>query len=177
MNDIKYISIIFIFSTSLVISCNQKDSLKINGTIGNKFNLAGTQNYTLKEQEELLLFIKDQIKLGETLDEYFKYKNNNEIQKAKYLLESEGLSEVPRIELNSAYLLIKMYQHDMLFKPLIRCNKYESYLISITEEQLHELEPYVNKQIELELHINKIGYMERHKTKLYRLIGFEKFAK
>ena len=97
-------------------------------------------------------------------------------KEAEEILKNDKvLSKSTEFELAFSYSVIKMKKMGILYTPLIQCHNFEeSHLISITEKDLISLDKYLNNKIEVQLKINKIGFIEMDKTNIYKLVEIEK---
>lgn len=158
-------------------NCKSNETIKVQGTVGNKFFFSSTQRFTEEERSELLLNMETDIKLANKLDEYYKYQNQGDEENAKLILESEEeLRNTNEFGLGALYILTKMYENDILFKPMIQCHQFhESHLISLSEDQLTQLEPFLNSK-EVEVTLLKIEKIEMDRITLYKLVDFRLVA-
>ncbi len=159
---------------STTLSCygqTRQAPITIKGTIGNQFHLSSTHIIKGSDQEDLLNELNDYFIRINQLDQYYAYKNADQEEEAEAIVASDRiLSATNEFGIAYSYMMVKMSQLDILFKPLIQCHQFhESHIITITEKQLSSLEKYLNNRVEVELIIEKIGEIEMDKTSVYQL--------
>lgn len=169
---VKFIFLGIIIVTNL--NCNStinNETITIVGTIGNSFHLSSTHKIEKHERKDLWKEVKPFLNKIEKLDRYYSYLNSGKEHKANEILKSDStLSKTNQFGIGISYMMAKMKELNILYLPLIQSsNLHDSHLISISEKELILLNEYLGKKIEIELEIEKIGYIEMDETNIYKL--------
>ncbi|MEO0726070.1 MAG: hypothetical protein AAFZ63_16120 [Bacteroidota bacterium] len=165
--------LLFILVGQLLYSQTNGEIISVKGEIGNQFHLSSTHNIDERHRVEFLSEVEPILDKIDLLDKYYSFENQGRTNDARELLESDStLADANMFGLGYGYMIAKMKELDILFQPLIQCEGYgESYLISLTEEELIALEDYLNKGREVGLVIERIGVMEMDQTDVFKLQG------
>jgi len=146
--------------------------MTIKGMIGNQFHLSST--HRIKEEDRDVFYaeaqqIEDEIA---QLDQHYAFLNMGMDKEAAQILEGDSLlSQFNSFGIAYAYMVVKLEQLGILYKPLIQCHSLgETHLIVVSNQDLIALEQYLNKPIEVELRIVKMGYFEMDETTIYQLV-------
>ncbi|MEL6655744.1 MAG: hypothetical protein AAFP77_16920 [Bacteroidota bacterium] len=147
--------------------------ISVKGTIGNHFHLSSTHKIEESNRMAFLKEVEPILDKMELLDQYYTYESRGMTIEANELLQSDSLlAEANAFGLAYAYTVVKMKEMEILFLPLIQCNGLtEGHLISLTEAELDSFEAYLNKNIEVVLLLEKIGFIESDGTTLFKFRG------
>jgi len=156
----------------LSMGCKSSKPILVKGTIGNRFHLSNTNELEEDQRAELQERAKQIEGKMKKLDRYYSYLVKGKKWEAEKIIRSdEELSKLDDFDLSVGYSLVKMEELGILYDPLILCNEHSpAHIISLSESDLKALDPYLNQRKEVQLTIQKIGFLEMDSTTVYKLI-------
>jgi len=165
--------IMIIVMLMLFAACKGQDIKIFKGRIDYKFHLSSTDEVDGKQKIELEKEIEEYYKKRDLLSNYFSELNLGKTKEAEDLLKKDkSLSKVDNFTLSYRFMLLKMKELGILYKPLIQIDDEtaQGIVISCTREQLEQL---LANESEVELTAEYVGELLVDNVKAYRLISFQ----